>query len=89
MTDDNKKLLTFPCTFPIKIVGKANDAFEIAVLDILRRHAPDLKATALSNRHSKNEKYLAITVTIEATSQEQLDSIYIELSNHELVIMAL
>ena len=32
---------------------------------------------------------MAVTVTIEATSQGQLDAIYQELSSHERVMMAL
>ena len=38
---------------------------------------------------SANGKYLAVTVTFTATSQEQLDALYRELSQHSRVVMLL
>ncbi|MEY4767812.1 MAG: hypothetical protein RL637_451, partial [Pseudomonadota bacterium] len=40
------------------------------------------------SRASKNGQYLAVTVTIEASSQAQLDAIYYSLTAHPLVLMA-
>jgi len=82
-------LIEYPCQFPIKIMGLRCDEFEIAVLEIIKRHAPDLAENAVQTRPSKGNKYLAITVTIVATSRDQLDNIYRELSAHKLVAMAL
>jgi len=84
-----EELLTFPCEFPIKVVGLFDDQFEITVLDIIRRHFPDLSETSISSRGSKDGKYLALTITVNALSKQQLDQAYIELSEHEHVIMAL
>ncbi len=82
-------LLEFPCEFPIKAMGKSDNAFEIIVVDIVRRHAPELYEHAVKSRPSKDGNYVSITVTIRATSQEQLDSIYRDLTAHPLVLMAL
>jgi putative lipoic acid-binding regulatory protein len=38
---------------------------------------------------SKGGKYLSLTVTLTATSREQLDALYRELNAHELVLMTL
>ena len=84
-----EKALQFPCAFPIKAMGKSGDAFEAAVLEIMNRHVPDLGEGAVASRPSDKGNYTAITVTIHATSQEQLDAIYRELSAHEAVLMAL
>ena len=81
-------LFEFPCRFPIKVMGAQHEAFEITVLQIIRRHAPDLGEGAVVTRPSKGGNYLAITITIQAQSREQLDNIYRELSAHELVKMA-
>lgn len=89
---DNKEsetLLTFPCEFAIKIFGNKNDAFETAVISIIRKHCDDLTENAFSYRPSKDNKYLAMTVTITAKSKEQLDSIYVELSSNPNVLMVL
>lgn len=40
-------------------------------------------------RPSRNGRYLSVTVTVRAVSQEQLDAIYRELSSSEAVLMAL
>jgi putative lipoic acid-binding regulatory protein len=81
--------LTFPCTFPIKAMGLAGNDFDLLVVEIIRKHAPDLGEGAVQTRASSGGKYLSVTVTIEAVSQEQLDAIYMELSGHERVVMAL
>lgn len=90
MNDQSKDFeIEFPCVFPIKVMGNNHIDFEAAVAEIVRRHAPDLGEGAITSRSSKGGKYLAITVTIKATSKNQLDNIYRELSAHELVIMAI
>ena len=84
-----ESLLTFPCEFPIKVMGRASENFEADVVAIVRKHAPDLTETAISNRPSGNDNYIAITLTVNATSKEQLDNIYLELNGHESVVMML
>ena len=87
MTEES--ILTFPCQFPIKIMGKNTPKFEQAVLTIVRRHAPDITEGAVKQRPSGKGNYLAITVTITATSQAHLDALYIELSACEQTVMVL
>lgn len=81
--------LTFPCEFPIKVVGKAHDDFEIEVLSIIRKHFPDLKETALQTRDSREGTYLAITITVTAKDQATLDAVYHALSASDHVLFAL
>ena len=87
MTEET--LLEFPCQFPIKVMGKASDEFELAVLEIFKRHVPDLAEDAIKQRPSGKGNYLSITVTINATSKAQLDAIYMDLSACEHVTMTL
>ena len=82
-------LLSFPCQFPIKVMGKNAVEFEQAVLGIVRQHVPDITEGAIRQRPSGKGNYLAMTVTINVTSQEQLDALYIDLSAHELVMMVI
>jgi len=88
MTEQNN-LWQFPCEFPIKAMGKATPEFEAFVLNIIRKHAPDLIESAIELRPSQNGNYLSITATIQAKSKTQLDAIYQELSASSLVLMAL
>ncbi|MBM4207513.1 MAG: DUF493 domain-containing protein [Gammaproteobacteria bacterium] len=87
MSDES--LLQFPCQFPIKVMGKSNLEFDLLVIDIIRRHVPELNERTVSTRPSKDGNYLAVTVTIQAQSKQQLDAIYQDLTGHPHVLMAL
>ena len=65
-------LLEFPCRFPIKAMGRSDSGFREPV-----RTTP-----------SRAGNYLSVTTVIEATSREQLDTIYQELTDCEEVLMA-
>jgi len=82
-------LLTFPCEFPIKVMGRSSETFETEVVGIVRKHAPDLSEDAVTSRASGKGNYIAVTVIVTATSKEQLDNIYLELNAHEDVMMTL
>ena len=82
-------LLTFPCVFPMKVMGRREDGFAQVVSDIVLKHAPDFHPETIEMRSSKQGRYLSLTVTIQAKSREQLDALYSELSDHPAVIMVL
>lgn len=89
MTDEKTTLIEFPAVFPIKIMGEAREGFAQAIVDIVIRHAPDYDAASIEMRSSSTGRYLGLTCTITATSQEQLDALYRELSAHPLVKVVL
>lgn len=82
-------LLEFPCQFPIKIMGLADEEFEGIVVAILNKWVPDLGEAAIVSKHSANGKYISITATINAQSQEQLDNVYRALSGHPKILVVL
>jgi hypothetical protein len=86
---NEESLLTFPCVFPLKVMGRREDGFAQAVSEVVLRHAPDYNAGTLEMRSSKNGRYLSLTVTLNARSREQLDALYMELSKHPMVMMVL
>ncbi len=85
----SESLLQFPCDFPIKVVGLYHAEFEAQVVARVRNYVPDLGEDAVRSRPSQGDKYLAVTVTIRATSQAQLDAIYRELSSWDRALMVL
>ena len=91
MTDSQPgdSLLTFPCVFPLKVMGRREDGFAQAVSEVVMRHAPDFHASTMEMRPSRNARYLSLTVTLNARSREQLDALYTELSKHPMVMMVL
>ncbi|HNT54826.1 MAG TPA: DUF493 domain-containing protein [Anaerolineaceae bacterium] len=84
-----KPLLDFPCTFPLKAIGRGGDDFSALVFEIVSRHVPGLTTAALTSRPSSAGNYLAVTVTFTAQSRAQLDAIYLELNAHDRVVMTL
>ena len=89
MSDEEESAFKFPCEFPIKAMGKSDCNLDVVVAGIVRKHAPDLGENAIKTRASSNGNYLAVTATITATSRQQLDAIYQDLVDCEVVIMAL
>lgn len=90
MPDDaTDSLLSFPTDFPIKVMGKTQPEFAQSVLAIVQRHAPDFDAARVEMRGSREGRYVSLTFTINATSREQLDTLYRELSDHPMVAMVL
>ncbi len=87
--DKNKKLLQFPCSYPLKVMGRNTSEFYSAVSAIVEKHVAPGNEVAYSSRTSSGEKYLAITATFSAESQEQLRRLYKELSENDLVLMTL
>lgn len=84
-----KPLLTFPCKFPIKIMGKNHHGFHQAVIDILKNHLNDFNETHFEEVESKQKNYCSITVYVNAASQEHLDRVYMDLTESDWVIMVL
>lgn len=82
-------LFDFPTAFPIKIMGARVDDFAQQVVAVIVRHAPDFDAASLEMRASSKGNYLSVTATITATSRQQLDDLYRELTAHPLVKVVL
>lgn len=86
---EQASLIEYPCDFPIKIMGKAQQDFTQATLAIVKYHAPDFDVTTTAVKASKNGTYLSLTCTIRATSRTQLDTLYQALSDHPMVAIVL
>jgi putative lipoic acid-binding regulatory protein len=82
-------LITYPCAFPIKVMGKKVDGLVHALTDIAHQFDPAFEASTVELRESKGGNYLGVTLTIQATSREQLDGIYRTLSTHPMVKVVL
>ncbi len=82
-------LLEFPCDIGIKVIGSGDGSMEALVLEIVRRHVNETAIGQVQVRDSRNGRYQAVTVHVQAENRTQLDSIYEALSGHEKVVMAL
>jgi putative lipoic acid-binding regulatory protein len=84
-----ESLIEYPSAFPIKVMGLNVDGFAHAVTSIAHQFDPDFDAATLELRPSSGGKYLSLTVTVTATSREQLDELYRTLSTHPMVKVVL
>ena len=82
-------LLEFPCIFAIKVMGLSSPELEVTVLSLIQKHMTTLDNDAIKSRPSKKGKYTALTITIVATSQVQLDAIYHDLTDCDAIVMSL
>ena len=89
MAADTDSLICYPSQFPIKVLGPKVDGFVHAVSTVARAFDADFDAAAIELRESSGGKYLGITITITATSREQLDELYRTLSTHPMVKVVL
>ena len=84
-TDDRPSLIEYPSLFPIKVMGASHPDFEQAMVEIALQFDPDYDRATLELRPSSGGKYIGLTLSITATSREQLDGLYRALSGHPLV----
>jgi uncharacterized protein len=84
-----QSLIEYPSLFPIKVMGPKVDGFVHAVTMIARQFDPTFDAATVELRDSRAGNYLGITITINATSREQLDELYRTLSTHPMVKVVL
>jgi len=84
-----ESLIRYPSSFPIKVMGPKVDGFVNAITRIARQFDPGFDASTVELRDSSAGKYLGITITITATSREQLDELYRTLSTHPMVKVVL
>jgi putative lipoic acid-binding regulatory protein len=82
-------LIEYPCRFPIKVMGAKVDGFVHAVTTVAHAFDPTFDAATIELRESKGGNYLGVTITITATSREQLDELYRTLSTHPMVKVVL
>jgi len=82
-------LIDYPCAFPIKVMGLKVDGFVHAMTEVAERFDPGFDAGSVELRASKGGNYLGVTLTVTATSREQLDELYRTLTSHPMVKVVL
>ncbi|MGL6112034.1 MAG: YbeD family protein [Rubrivivax sp.] len=88
-TPDPPSLIEYPSVFPVKVMGTNMPGFEQAMVDIALQFDPGFDRSTLQVRPSSGGKYLGLTLSVTATSREQLDALYRSLSGHPLVKVVL
>jgi uncharacterized protein len=84
-----QSLIEYPSAFPIKVMGAQADGFEDAMVSIALQFDATFDAGTIERRPSKGGNYIGLTLTVTATSREQLDELYRTLSTHPMVKVVL
>lgn len=88
-TPEEESLIEFPSEFPVKVMGAAIPEFHNKMIEIAHQHDPRFNPETIKLKHSKTGKYTSLTLRIHAESKAQLDALYQELTDCELVLWAL
>ena len=84
-----QSLITYPCLFPIKVMGANVPGYLDAMTTIAKAFDPTLDSALIEQRPSKGGKYMGLTLSVNMTSREQLDELYRTLSTHPMVKVVL
>jgi len=84
-----ESLIEYPSKFPIKVMGEQADGFVEAITIVAQMFDPGFDAATIEQRPSKGGKYVGLTITVTATSREQLDELYRTLTTHPMVKVVL
>lgn len=87
MTEES--VIEFPCEFPVKMMGHNSPEFRATARALIEKHTGAIDDSAVQESLSRTERFVSVTVTVTATSQQQLDDIYQDVSDHDDVLMAL
>ncbi len=82
-------LQEFPSDFPIKVMGRHDSNLRAQTQAIIEQHTGPQHESSIRTRTSSDGNFLALTYLVHATSREQLDAIYRELTACKSVLMAL
>ncbi len=87
MTD--RPVITYPCDYPIKVVGDVRPNFHEEVFDVVLRHDPSMTTERVSQKTSRKGNFVSISFMLVAHSQEQIEALFADLKDIESIRLVL
>ena len=81
--------ITFPCDYPIKVVGDVRPNFHEEVSKVVMQHDPSVTAERITQRTSRKGNFISISFMLVAESQEQIENLFGDLKQIESVRLVL
>lgn len=81
--------ITYPCDYPIKVVGDVAPGFHDEVFDVVVRHDPTMTTDKVSQKTSRKGNFVSISFMLTASSEDQLRALFDDLKQIEAVRMVL
>ena len=85
---DLEQLLDFPCSYTIKVLGKAETELVALVQEVVLRHAPESVGEP-DVRPSSKGRFVSVNLRFEVAQAGQLYAIHEELNQSPLVSLIL
>ena len=76
MCSSSKQLIEFPCEYPIKIIGDGSSVFIAHIESVMTNTVGLGNYSKISEKYSKNKKWLSITISFLAKNENQLKRIH-------------
>ena len=76
MCSSSKSLIEFPCEYPIKIIGDGSSMFTDHIESVMTNTLGLGNYSKISEKYSKNKKWLSITISFTAKNENQLRRIH-------------
>lgn len=86
MTERSDTLMSFPCDYAFKIMGRSDDNFTQHVYKLLKPIFSMLQLESIQAKASKNGNFISLTIPVTAESKAQLDKAYAALTQDKLVL---
>ncbi|MBW8190725.1 DUF493 family protein YbeD [Neiella marina] len=77
------ELLDFPCNFPFKVLGVADESLPEKIIAVIQQHAPGDYAPKV--KPSSKGNYHSVTIDVTVTSKEHVETLYVALGDIDLV----
>lgn len=89
MNDPKHPQITFPCDYPIKVIGDMTPDFKDFVTRVACRHDPELSQESITVNTSRNGRFLSVRLVIRAVGEAQISALFAELKESGRVRMVL
>ena len=89
MNEHEASKISFPCDYPIKVVGDTQAGLHEDVYKIVLKHDPSLTIDKVSQRTSRKGNFISISFMLRAVGQEQLEALFDDLKELDAVRMVL
>jgi uncharacterized protein len=86
--DKNNTGGDYPSLITLRVMGEAHEDFSKTVLEIVRKHSPEVDLSAIKIRASRRGNYVSVNISFQVESKEQYSAIYQDLqSNHQILMV--
>lgn len=79
MTTQEPPRLTYPCAYPIKVLGEHADDFVDLIFAIVQQHDPELRQEHVTVKASSQGRYVSVNITITAQGPEHIQALFADL----------